>query len=57
MSFKKQQRFKIYYHDMYTKEISKVSLSSNDNKRVQTFNRLTIFPPKTRGLKCVKMKS
>ena len=29
--FKKQRRFKIYYHDMYTEEINKVVLSSNDN--------------------------
>ena len=32
--FKIQQRFKSYYHDMYTEEIDKVALSSNDNKRI-----------------------
>ena len=32
--FKIQQRFKSYYHDMYTEEINKVALSSNDNKRI-----------------------
>ena len=50
-TFKKQQRFKSYYHDMYTEEINKVALSSNDNKRVQTFNRVTTFPHRTRDFK------
>ena len=49
--FKKQQRFESYYHDMYTEEINKVALSSNDNKRVQTFNRVTTFPHRTRDFK------
>ena len=31
--FKKQQRLKSYYHDMYTEEIYKAVLSSNDDKR------------------------
>ena len=42
--FKKQQRFKSYYHDMYTEEINKVALNSNDNKRIQTFDKVTISP-------------
>ena len=29
--FKKQQRFKSYYHDVYTEEINKIALSSNDD--------------------------
>ena len=33
--FKKQQRLKSYYHDMYTEEIYKAALSSNDDKRLQ----------------------
>ena len=41
---KKQQRFKSYYHDKYTEEINKVALSSNDNKRIQTFDKVTTFP-------------
>ena len=36
---------------MYTEEINKVALSSNDNKRVQTFNRVTTFPHRTRDFK------
>ena len=42
--FKIQQRFKSYYHDVFTKEINKVTLSSNDNKRIQTFDKVTTFP-------------
>ena len=49
--FKKQQRFKSYYHDMYTEEINKVVLSSNDNKRVETFNRITTLPHETSDFK------
>ena len=44
--FKKQQRFKSY-HDMYTEEINKVALSSNGNKRIQTFDKVTTFPRNT----------
>ena len=49
--FKKQQRFKNYYHDMYTEEINKVVLSSNEDNRVQTFNRVTTFPHKMSNFK------
>ena len=37
--FKKQQRFQSYYHDMYTEEINKVTLISNDNKKIQKTNK------------------
>ena len=49
--FKKQQRFKSYYHDMYTEEISNVALSSNDNKRIQTFDKVTTFPQEAPAIK------
>ena len=47
--FKKQQRFKTYYHNMYTEKL--ISNDSNDNKKVQTFNRVTIFPHRTSDFK------
>ena len=53
---KKQQRFKRYYHDMYTEDINKVALSSDDNKRLQTFGKVRTFPEETPAVKCVKMK-
>ena len=36
---------------MYTEEINKVALSSNDNKRVQTFHRVTTYPHRTSDFK------
>ena len=39
-----QERFKSYYHDVYTEEVNKIVLSSNDNKRLQTSNRITTYP-------------
>ena len=38
---KSQQRFKSERHDVYTEEVNKIALSSNDNKRLQTFDRIT----------------
>ena len=41
---KLQQRFRSYDHNMYTEEVSKIALSSNDDKRLQTFDRITTYP-------------
>ena len=41
---KSQQRFKSEAHDVYTEEINKIALSSNDDKRLQTFDRITSCP-------------
>ena len=41
---KSQQRFKSERHDVYTEEINKIALSSNDDKRSQTFDRITSYP-------------
>ena len=49
--FKKQQRFKSYCHDMYTEQTNKVVLSSNDNKRLQTFDRVITFLQETPDVK------
>ena len=48
---KEQQRFKSYYHDVFTEEINKVALSSNDNKRIQTFDKAITFPQETPTVK------
>ena len=42
--YKLQQRFKSERHDAYTEEINKIALSSNDDKRLQTFDRITSYP-------------
>ena len=41
---KSQQRFKSERHDVYTQEINKIALSSNDDKRLQTFNKIISYP-------------
>ena len=41
---KSQQRFKSDYHKVYTEELNKIALSSNDDKRLQTFNKITTYP-------------
>ena len=33
--YRSQQRFKSYNHDVYTKEVNKIALSNNDDKRLQ----------------------
>ena len=40
---KSQQRFKCQKHDVYTEEVNKIALSSNDDKRLQTFDRMTPY--------------
>ena len=41
---KSQQRFKSEGHDVYTEEINKIPLSSNDDKRLQTFDKIAPYP-------------
>ena len=41
---KSKQRFKSEAHNVYTEEINKIVLSSNDDKRLQTFDRITSYP-------------
>ena len=41
---KSQQRFKSDYHEVYTEEVNKIALSSNDDKRLQTFDKITTHP-------------
>ena len=44
---KSQQRFKSKAHDVYTEEINKIALSSSDDKRLQTFDRITTMDTST----------
>ena len=41
---KSQQRFKSDYHEVYTEEVNKIALSSDDDKRLQSFDRITTYP-------------
>ena len=48
---KSQQVFRSDHHIVYTVEISKIALSSNDDKRLQTFDRVTTYPYGTNAIK------
>ena len=39
-----QQRFRSYNHKVYTEEVNKIALSSNDDKRIQTYDKVTTYP-------------
>ena len=46
-----QQRFRSDHHRDYTEEVNKIALSSNDYKRMQTFDKVTTFPYRTNAFK------
>ena len=46
-----QQKFRCQNHKVYTEEVNKIALSSNDDKRIQTFDRVTTYPYGTNVLK------
>ena len=53
---KSQQRFKSERHNIYTEEINKIALSSNDDKRLQTYDKITSYPYGTSTGKVCKTK-
>ena len=48
---KSQQRFKSDHHDVYTEEVNKIALSNDDDKRSQTFDKITTYPYGTNAFK------
>ena len=46
-----QLRFKSDRHNVYTEEINKIALNSSDDKRLQTFDRITTYPHGTNAFK------
>ena len=36
-------RFRSDHHVVYTEEVNKIALSSNDDKRIQTFDRVNTY--------------
>ena len=51
---KSQQRFKSERHNVYTEDVNKIALSCNDNKRLQTYDRITSYPYVTSAGKVCK---
>ena len=51
---KSQQRFKSDYHNVYTEQINKIALNSNDDKRLRTFDKVTTYPYGTNAFKVCK---
>ena len=48
---KSQQRFRSDHHRVYTEEVNKIALSCNDDKRLQTFHKVTTYPYGTNAFK------
>ena len=48
---KSQQRFKSDHHRVYTEEANKIALSSNDDKKIQTFDKVTTYPYRANAIK------
>ena len=51
-----QQRFKSDHHEVYTDEVNKIALSSNNNMRLQTFDRVARYPYGTNAFKVYESK-
>ena len=48
---KSQQRFKSDYDNVYTEQINKTAVSSDDNKRLPTFDKITTYLYGTKAFK------
>ena len=49
-----QQRFKREKYNVYSEEVNTIALSSNDGKRLQTFDKITSYPYGTSAGKVCK---
>ena len=50
-TLKSQLRFKSDLHIVYTEEVNKIAISSNDDKRLQTHDKITTYPYGTNAFK------
>ena len=53
---KSQQRFKSDCHNVYTEKINNIALSSNDDKRLETFEKLQHIHREQMHLKYVTVR-
>ena len=44
-------RIKSDHQNVYTEEVNKIALNSSDNKRLQTFDRITTYPYRANAFK------
>ena len=44
MLLRERERDLSDHHKVYTEEVNKITLSSNDDKRIQTFDKVTTYP-------------
>ena len=51
---KSQQRFNSDHPEVFTEEVNKIVLSSNDDKRLQTLDRITTYPHGINSFKVCK---
>ena len=54
--YRSQQRFKSHNHDVYTEEVNKTALSVNNDKRLQTYDKITTYPYGTNAFKVCESK-
>ena len=52
---KSQQRFRSDHHRVYTKEVNKIALRSNDDKILQTYDRITTYSYGTPAIKVCEL--
>ena len=51
---KSQQRFKNNHYKVYTEEVNKMALCSDDDKRLQTFDGIETYPYGTNAFRVCK---
>ena len=51
---KSQQRFRSDHHKVYTEEVNKIA-SSNEDKRLKTYDRSTTYPYGTSAIKVCEL--
>ena len=54
--YRSQHRFKSYNHDVYTEDVNKIALSANDDKRLQTYDKIETYPYGTNAFKVCESK-
>ena len=46
-----QLRFKSDHHILYTEKVNKTAITSDDDKRLQTYDKITTYPNGTKAFK------